>query len=134
MDGWLQDLIERRRPGHGLEGTFYTDDTVYQLDIDRVWRRGWLFAGHTCDVPSPGDYFTFGVGSDSILVLRDDGGQINAFHNVCSHRGTILCDVSQGTVGKIVCPYHQWTYDRAGALVTCKGMQEVDHVELSLAN
>ncbi|MCS5632051.1 MAG: aromatic ring-hydroxylating dioxygenase subunit alpha [Pirellulaceae bacterium] len=132
MDGWLQNLIESRRPGHGLEGTFYTDDTIYQLDIDRVWRRGWLFAGHTCEVANPGDYFTLVVGSESILVLRDDRDQINAFHNVCSHRGTVLCDASKGTVGKIVCAYHQWTYDRAGALIACRGMQEVDHAELSL--
>ena len=83
MRGWIQNLIESRCPGHGLEGTFYTDDAIYQLDIDRVWRRGWLFAGHTCEVANPGDYFTLVVGSESILVLRDDRDQINAFHKEC---------------------------------------------------
>ena len=90
----------------------------------RIWRRGWLFVGHTCEIRNPGDYFTFAVDDDSLIVIRDDDGQIHALWNVCRHRGTQICDQPQGRVGRLVCPYHQWTYARDGSLVSCRGMQE----------
>ena len=73
---------------------------------------------------NPGDYFTFAVGDDSLIVIRDDDGEIHALWNVCRHRGTQICDEPQGRVGRLVCPYHQWTYGRDGSLVSCRGMQE----------
>ena len=82
---------------------------------------------------NPGDYFTFAVDDDSLIVIRDDDGEIHALWNVCRHRGTQICDEPQGKVGRLVCPYHQWTYARDGSLVSCRGMQEdVDKSELGL--
>jgi Rieske 2Fe-2S family protein len=122
------------RPGHGLPGGFYGDPDVYAAELDRVWRAGWLFAGHTCEVTEPGDYFTFPVGPDPVLVLRNDDGSIGAFDNVCTHRGTVLCQKPHGRVGgRIVCPYHQWTFSRGGDLVACRGMHDgVDRSALGL--
>jgi Rieske 2Fe-2S family protein len=121
-------------PGFGLPGEFYSNPDVYAAELERVWRAGWLFAGHTCEVPEPGDYLTFAVGADPVVVLRDDDGTIRAFHNVCSHRGTLLCQQPQGRVGRaIVCPYHQWTYSRHGDLLACRGMHDgVDKSALGL--
>ena len=103
----LERLVQSRQEGHGLPREFYRDELVYRADIERVWRRGWLFAGHTCEIPQPGDYFTFKLDTDSLIIIRDDEGQIRALHNVCRHRGTRLCEEDCGTVGRIVCPYHQ---------------------------
>ena len=64
----------------------------------------------------PGDYFTFAVDNDSLIVIRDDDGEIHALWNVCRHRGTQICDEPQGRAGRLVCPYHQWTYGRDGSL------------------
>jgi glycine betaine catabolism A len=129
----ISDLAALRAPGYSLPGEFYSSELVYRAEIERIWRRGWLFVGHTCEIPTPGDYFTFAVGDDSLIVIRDDDGEINALWNVCRHRGTQLCDESRGRVGRLVCPYHQWAYARDGSLVSCRGMQEeVDESELGL--
>ncbi|MCH7728782.1 MAG: aromatic ring-hydroxylating dioxygenase subunit alpha, partial [Planctomycetes bacterium] len=120
----IQELIASRQPGHNLPRDFYRDELVFRADVERIWRRGWLFAGHTCQLREPGDYFTFAVDEDSLIVVRDDDGNINALHNVCRHRGTLLCDQPSGKVGRFICPYHQWTYARDGSLVSCRGMQD----------
>jgi Rieske 2Fe-2S family protein len=120
----LASLITRCRPGWALPGEFYSGETVYQADLDRVWRRGWLFAGHDCEIPNPGEYFLLQVAQDSIILLRGDDGEVRGFHNVCRHRGSLLCTESAGHVARLVCPYHQWTYGRDGALLACRGMPE----------
>jgi glycine betaine catabolism A len=121
---FLDSLIESCRPDWSLPQPFYTNETVYRADLDRIWRRGWLFAGHTCQIPNPGDYFTFEVDVDSILVIRGDDGAIHALHNVCRHRGMRLCSEPIGSVRRIVCPYHQWGYARDGRLMNCRSMPE----------
>jgi len=129
----VEQLVAARRPGHGLERAFYSDETIYRAELDRIWRRGWLFAGHTCQLPEAGDYFTFAVDADSLIVVRGDGGDIQALWNVCRHRGTLLCTEDSGRVGRFVCPYHQWTYARDGSLVSCRGMQDdIDRDQLGL--
>src|SRR5262245_9874103 len=129
----LGPLLRRYRPGWSLPGEFYADETVYRADLERIWRRGWVFAGHDCEIPNPGDYFLLEVAEDSVLVLRGDDGAIRSFHNVCRHRGSLLCTESAGHVARLVCPYHQWTYGRDGALLACRGMpSNLDKSELGL--
>jgi glycine betaine catabolism A len=120
----LERLIAEHRPGHALRREFQTDPGIYQLDLERIWRRGWLFAGHTCQVKTPGDYFVFDIDTDSIIVIRGDDGHIAALHNTCRHRGMKVCPTQSGHVARIVCPYHQWSYARNGELVACGGMDK----------
>lgn len=115
-------LIARRKPGFSLEREFYVDEKIYRADVERIWKRGWLFAGHTCEIADIGDFFTFQVGNDPIVVLRGDDGALRSFHNVCRHRGSVICPESSGRIGRLVCPYHQWTYGLDGALQGCRGM------------
>src|SRR5437868_2899655 len=89
-------LVAQCRPGWSLPGKFYSDDAVYRADLARIWRRGWLFAGHTCEIPQPGDYFTLEVDADSLIVLRGEDGTIRAMHNVCRHRGSLICTEPAG--------------------------------------
>ena len=117
-----------------LPGAFYGDPAVHRADVEVFWRRGWVFAAHSCELASPGDYVTLSIDTDPLLVVRGDDGGLRAFHNVCTHRGTVLCREEQGRVGRIVCPYHQWTFDRSGALVSCRGMPaDLDRSDLDLA-
>jgi Rieske 2Fe-2S family protein len=118
----LDRLIAEHRAGHALAREFQTDPEVYRLDLERIWRRGWLFAGHTCEVKRPGDYFVFDLDTDSIIVIRGDDGRIHALHNTCRHRGMKVCQAESGNLTRIVCPYHQWSYSRSGELVACGGM------------
>ncbi|MEX0612641.1 MAG: Rieske (2Fe-2S) protein, partial [Pirellulales bacterium] len=120
----IAELIALRQPGYTLPGEFYSSELVYRAELDRIWRQGWLFVGHGCEIRNPGDYFTFAIDVDSLIVIRNDDGQIHALWNVCRHRGTQICEQAQGRVGRLVCPYHQWTYARDGSLVSCRGMQD----------
>ena len=116
-----------------LPGEFFTSDEIYRADIDRVWRRGWLFSGHDCEIPNAGDYFTLNVGTDPLIVIRGEDGIVRAFHNVCRHRGTLLCRETSGTARQLVCPYHQWVYGKDGKLLSCRGMhEELDSDSLGL--
>jgi glycine betaine catabolism A len=112
---WLAPLVASRLPGHGLPRDFYLNADLYSLEIQLVWKTGWLFAGHACEIPSPGDYFTLALDSDPLLVIRGEDGLVRAFHNVCRHRGMILCQEQSGR-----------------DLVACKGMHDVDRAQLGL--
>src|ERR1041384_4367908 len=119
----IETLISQCRPGWSLPGKFYSSEAVYHADLDGLWRSGWLFAGHSCEIPKPGDFFIVEVDADSIIVIRGDDA-IRGMHNVCRHRGSLICTEPTGHVTRFVCPYHQWTYGRNGQLVACRGMQE----------
>ncbi len=119
-DSWMAQC----RPGWSLPGAFYSEEQIYRADLQRIWRAGWLLAGHACEVPNPGDFFTLEVDTDSLIILRDDEGTIRCLHNVCRHRGSLICTSAGGQVRRLVCPYHQWTYGLDGALLACRGMPE----------
>ncbi len=119
----IDALIAGRREGWTLPQPFFNDPEVYRADVDRVWRTGWLFAGHSCEISEVGDYFLVEVDVDSVIVIRGEGGAIHALHNVCRHRGSLICDAPCGHVAKLVCPYHQWAYGLDGRLLAWRGMQ-----------
>ncbi|MBB5223863.1 Rieske 2Fe-2S family protein [Amaricoccus macauensis] len=118
----VQSLIASRKPGHSLPRAFYTDPDILQADLDRIFYRSWLFAVPACDIPKAGNYVTHKVGLHSIIIVRGADGQIRAFHNSCRHRGSALCRQHKGTSPKIVCPYHQWTYELDGRLLWARDM------------
>lgn len=106
-----------RDPGHSLPGYLYTTREAYEKDLATVFGRSWLFVATEPEIPEPGDFVTISFGKRSVIIVRDDDMSVNAFHNVCRHRGSRLLDDCAGSVGNIVCPYHQWTYDTTGALL-----------------
>jgi len=114
--------IEALRAGYRgagpLERAFYCDPEVFAADIDRIWRRHWLYAGHACQISRPGDWLTWSFGADSIIVVRGKDGAVRAFHNTCRHRGARVCSAEAGHGGLLVCPYHSWTYELDGRLRT----------------
>jgi Rieske 2Fe-2S family protein len=120
----VRAMIERRKKGHTLEAPFYTSEEIYALDMEAIFRRHWIQVAVEPDVPEPGDYITVELGSDSILIVRDDDMQVRAFHNVCRHRGSRLCNEEKGSLGNIVCPYHSWTYNLNGDLMFAEHMGE----------
>lgn len=121
--GRINELLAEPRPGWSLPQAFYRDPELYRLDLDAVWRNGWLFAGHSCEAAKAGDYFLVGVDADSVIVIRGDDGGLHALHNVCRHRGSVICTEPCGQVSRLVCPYHQWAYGLDGRLVAWRGMQ-----------
>ncbi|WP_434112379.1 aromatic ring-hydroxylating oxygenase subunit alpha [Paraburkholderia caffeinilytica] len=111
-----RELIHSRKPGHGMRGELFGRPDVFGTDVDVFFHKHWILVGVSADVPEPGDVSTVDIGLASILIVRDDDEAIRAYRNVCRHRGARLKDAGKSTVGMLVCPYHQWTYDLDGSL------------------
>jgi Rieske 2Fe-2S family protein len=123
---FVNQLITNYKPGWSLHQPFYTSDAVYRVDLAKVWSNSWLFAGFSFQVQRPGDYFTYEVEDDSIIVTRDESGKLQALYNVCKHRGSRICLKEAGYSTRLVCPYHQWTYGLDGQLLRAKYMEQDD--------
>ena len=132
LQGELSSFLAAYRPGWSLPRPFYGHETVYRADLEQIWRKGWLFAGHACEIRNPGDWLTLQVETDSLIVIHGEDGAVRALHNVCRHRGSQIVAPGRGSTKRLVCPYHQWTYDTKGALTFCRGMHELDKAEFSL--
>jgi len=109
--------LKKRKAGFTLEQFSYSSPESYAADLEYIFYKQWLFAIVACEVASPGDYVTYKVGDYSVIILRDNEGQVKAFHNSCRHRGSLICTESKGRSPKLVCPYHRWTYDLDGKLI-----------------
>jgi Rieske 2Fe-2S family protein len=114
--------LKGRRPAYTLAREFYVDPDIYQLDLQNIFYAQWLFAGHDCEMPRPGDYITLQVGDYPVLVVRGRDGALRAFHNTCRHRGSRICSASKGSSVRLVCPYHNWSYDLDGRLLFARDM------------
>ena len=121
-DPTIEELIASQRPGHALDQRFYTDDDIYELEVERIINRNWILAGHESELPEPGDYKVFNVARESAIIVRGKDGDLKAFANVCRHRGSRVCLESKGNAKKFTCPYHGWTYDSDGNLIAARNM------------
>ncbi|ENR03604.1 hypothetical protein H721_01431 [Brucella ovis IntaBari-2006-46-332] len=113
----MLELLTGRDPNFSLEQKFYTDPDYYKLDLENIFYKDWLFVGHDCELPKTGSYMTVQIGAYPVIIVRDAQGGIRAFHNSCRHRGSRICSAEKGTAAKLVCPYHQWTYELDGRLL-----------------
>ncbi|MCI0994862.1 aromatic ring-hydroxylating dioxygenase subunit alpha [Pseudomonas corrugata] len=116
------DLIQKRKARHALPRELYIEPEVFRQDLEQIWHKDWIFAGHTFEIEKPGQYLTLQIGDYPILIIRDKSGQVRAFHNACRHRGSKVCEHAQGKVAKLVCPYHKWTFELDGSLLFAGNM------------
>ncbi len=107
----------------------YHDDEIHQLEQQRIFHRDWMCVGRLAELPQPGDYVTFNIADQPILVVRQKDDTVSAFANVCLHRCSRLLE-GNGHVSKISCPYHSWTYDLTGQLVGAPFMQRTHDFDL----
>ena len=120
----IRKLIHNRRKGYTLPAPFYLSKEMHDLDIAEIFSKHWIYVAVEPDIAEPGDYIKVEIGHNSVIIVRDDDMNVKAYHNVCRHRGSQLCDDAKGSVGNIVCPYHQWTYDLSGKLIYNEHMGE----------
>ena len=120
----MRDLVRSRRPNFTLPQPFYADPDIYAFDLDQIFHKDWQFAGHDCEVREPGQFLTLQVGAYPVVVVRNNDGSIKAFHNTCRHRGSRVCTAEHGRAKRLVCPYHQWSYDLDGSLMRARHMPE----------
>jgi 3-phenylpropionate/trans-cinnamate dioxygenase alpha subunit len=108
----------------------FIEPEIYEQELKQIFARCWLFLCHDSQIPRPGDFFSTWMGEDPVLVVRDTGGRINAFLNVCRHRGNRLCRADEGNAATFTCAYHGWTYGNDGQLSGVPYMKEAYHDEL----
>jgi len=95
----------------------YTNQEYCDLEIEHLFKRNWLLAGHTSELRNTGDYVTFDGLGERAIVIRGADNQLRAFHNVCRHRGGRIVREASGTCTRsVVCPFHGWTYNLDGSL------------------
>ena len=98
----------------------YISEEYARAERDKLWRKVWLQAGRVEDIPQEGNYITFDVLDDSILIVRAPGQKIRAYHNVCPHRGRRLVDAPEGARNargqrtQFMCGYHGWRFNLDG--------------------
>lgn len=106
----------------GLMQYFYRSSVVYQRELDNLFFKSWLWAGHVSQIPNPGDFFLYEIDQESVIVAHGNDGQIRALINSCRHRGSRVCEAVQGNSKTFVCPYHGWVYGTDGALRAARHM------------
>jgi phenylpropionate dioxygenase-like ring-hydroxylating dioxygenase large terminal subunit len=98
----------------------YISEEYARAEGDKLWPKVWQHAGRVEEIPKVGDFLTYDIGDDSIVVVRTAPDTIKAYHNVCSHRGRRLVDAppgahsAQGSRKLFVCGFHGWRYDLDG--------------------
>ncbi len=122
MNRTIDALIANHTPGQGLAQPFSNAAEVFQTDLQEIFYKEWLFAVAACELAKPGTYVTHVVGAYNVIIVRGSDNVIRAFHNSCRHRGSIICKAKKGNNPKLVCPYHQWTYELDGRLLWARDM------------
>jgi phenylpropionate dioxygenase-like ring-hydroxylating dioxygenase large terminal subunit len=131
VDTLFPEIGEDGLPLTPLAREFYTSPEWFERDIEAIFRKRWLFVCHISEIPNPGDYTTYQLVQDSIIVARDKSGQINAFHNVCRHKGNLLCEHGKGNAKSFACPFHAWTYELDGSLRSAPLIDDIDKAAFS---
>jgi phenylpropionate dioxygenase-like ring-hydroxylating dioxygenase large terminal subunit len=123
MNPKLQQLLEKYSSGYTLEQDFYLDQSIFDIEFNKIWKSYWLFVGTTAEIPKSGDYITYQVGNESVIIIRD-GNDFFAHYNTCRHRGSLICLEKKGNAPKLLCPYHQWVYNKDGSLFKARLMPD----------
>lgn len=110
----MPNRIER---GRALPVDLWSDEPVFDIELTEIWHQDWIFATTTDAVADPGEFVPVTIGRQPVIVVRGDDYQLRAFANVCSHRGARLAECA-GRASRFSCPYHAWTYDLEGTLVS----------------
>lgn len=128
----MPNRIER---SSALPIDLFGDEAIFEIEIAEIWHNDWVFATTTDAVADPGDYVPVTIGRQPVIIVRGDDYQIRALANVCSHRGAPLVDCP-GSASRFSCPYHAWTYDTDGELLSVPYAQpdEVAQADHGLAS
>src|SRR6266436_8187876 len=108
-----------------LPQRYFVSPEIFAQEQEKIFSKHWILVGHQSEIAAVGDYFVAGVASESLVIVRDKGGEVHGFYNVCRHRGTRLREDQNGHLSVIQCPYHAWTYGLDGRLIGAPHMDDV---------
>lgn len=104
----------------------FTDPSIFEMEMDRIFHRGWVYIGHGSEVPRFGDYRVRKIGRQSAVMIRHNDDTVKVFMNRCRHRGTQVCESEAGNAKALRCWFHGWVYDTAGNLIEVPAREAYD--------
>jgi carnitine monooxygenase subunit len=116
--------------GFSLPGWIYRDADFLEVEKELVFAPSWQVVCHLNDIAQPGDYHTMEFLGEPLVAVRQQNSSVKAFFNVCRHRASRLLDGAGRCPGRIVCPYHAWTYDLDGRLTAVPARREFEEFSL----
>jgi benzoate/toluate 1,2-dioxygenase subunit alpha len=110
----LRKLVKRGR----VHGSLYTDPAIFELEMELIFGRAWVYLGHESQIPEPGDFLTTAIGNQPVVLARGGDGALHGLYNRCGHRGNKVAAAACGNAAFFRCPYHGWTFRTDGALLS----------------
>src|ERR1044072_2018301 len=127
MTSFRKTIDSSRRRPPTMPRDRYTSPAIFAEERERIFARHWNCVGRLSAFTKPGEFQVRTVAGEQLIVVRDRGGGLPAFSNICRHRGTRLCRESSGQMSETIqCPYHAWTYALDGRLVGAPHMNEAE--------
>ncbi|MBT3830946.1 MAG: Rieske 2Fe-2S domain-containing protein, partial [Gammaproteobacteria bacterium] len=108
----LDKLVEKNR----VHRDVYTNPEVFDLEMERLWGRAWVYVGHESPVSQAGEFITTSIGTEPVVLSRDKFGQVHVLYNRCGHKGAKVAAHKTGKTSMFRCPYHGWSYHLDGNL------------------
>jgi len=112
--GDYSELVLRDR----VHGAIYSSQAVFEAEMSKIFHRAWLCVGHEAEIPNPGDYRVTYMGRQSVIMVRGHDNVVRVVMNRCRHRAVTVTETDTGNQKRFSCPYHGWTYDNTGALLS----------------
>src|SRR5690242_1229166 len=114
-----------------VDRKIFSDEEIYQGELEHIFARAWNFICHDSQIPNAGDFFMNYIGEDRVIAVRDKEGNAQVLLNTCRHRGNAVCRAEEGHASSFMCTYHGWTYDLQGKLVGVPGFKDYYHEDLN---
>ena len=131
--GWTDKTISALVEPNRAHRKAYVDPDLFELEMERIFERLWIYIGHESQVKSPGDYYLAQVGRQPMVMTRDHNGEIHVLYNRCPHRGAQLCSARKGNAGRrIRCSYHAWMFNLDGSLDRIPASEGYDGTDLKM--
>ena len=112
----IPDLTKYVEPDR-VRREVYVDPEIFELEMQRIHERVWIYCGHESQVPKSGDSYPLQIGRQPMLMVRGSDGKISVLYNRCPHRGNMMCGDRHGNTGEFFrCSYHSWTFHHDGRL------------------
>jgi choline monooxygenase len=122
MESSINQIIDSYNPNASLSeastipASWYLDPRIMELERRTVFARTWQLVGRIEQVREPGQFITWEIGGEPLLIVRGDDGVLRGFFNVCRHHAAAVMTEPEGKARNLRCPYHGWTYSLAGEL------------------
>ena len=108
----IESLVQEGR----VHSRVYTDQAIFDLELERIFHTAWVYIGHDSEVPKIGDYQRRQMGRTPVVMVRGKDKQVRVLINRCRHRGAMVVETECGNTKLLRCWYHGWVYDLDGSL------------------